>query len=92
MSAETDRVLGEQLGQQAWVNEELQEYVAYGLATAACEGALPEHCHTLPVPAAWDPNSALLCLCREKRDDGSTGFRKDNCGLTVLAQKVDTRS
>lgn len=62
------------------------------LGCCSLPSAFPEYCDTLPVPAACDANSAPLCLCREKRDDGSTEFRKGNCGLTVLSQKVDMQS
>lgn len=61
----------------------------YSLATAGCQGVLPEYCHALTAPTAHDPNGAPLCLHRENRDDGDMGFRKDHCDLTVLSQKVD---
>lgn len=39
-------------------------------------------------PTACDTNSAPLCLCREKRDGGSTGFRIEDCGLTCRRKQA----
>jgi len=66
MSTELDGVLGEELGPQAWANQELQEFLAYGLATAACQGFLnaATHCQSpLPVTQTWHP-----CVYAEKRE------------------------
>lgn len=66
------------------MSQEPQGYIALVLATVACKGALLNTArHT-----ACDTNSAPICLCREERDDRSTGFRTEDCGLTVLWQKA----
>lgn len=65
MSTETGGTLGEELGQEGWVNQEPQGCVVYSiLAAVACQGALPGYCQA---HCLWHKLSTTVSMQRNER-------------------------